>query len=86
MNDARVFRFPKNEHAREALAREIMILDLVRRYVEMPVPAFELYDGFVTYPLIPGSAFQQDDLLQQDEPTQDRLAEQIAAFLCQLHT
>ena len=40
VNDDLVFRFPKNDRARQALAQETRILDLVRRYVDMPLPVF----------------------------------------------
>ncbi len=86
VGDERVFRFPKNAQAQEALAREIKLLDLVRRYVTLPVPIFEPHDGFVSYRLIPGRALHRNDILQLDEHLQDRLAEQVAVFLRQLHT
>jgi aminoglycoside 2''-phosphotransferase len=86
INNERVFRFPKAEWAREDQRREVKILNLVREYVDMPVPAFDrIEDDFVTYPLIPGESLLQDDILRLDRRDQDRLAEQLANFLRQLH-
>jgi aminoglycoside 2''-phosphotransferase len=86
VNDELVFRFPKDAQARQTLAREARILDLVRAHVAMPVPCFEhREDDMVVYRLIPGDPLERDDILSQDEATQDRLAEQLAVFLRQLH-
>jgi aminoglycoside 2''-phosphotransferase len=87
VNDAIVFRFPKNAEAKRTLAAEAKVLDVVRRFVAMPVPRFEQCDGdCVAYQLIPGQALQRDDILRQEETAQDLLARQIAIFLQQLHT
>jgi aminoglycoside 2''-phosphotransferase len=87
VNDQLVFRFPKTDWARQALQHETKILTLVRRYLTLPVPIFEEQsDDFVMYRLLPGRALHQADILRQDERTQDRLAEQLATFLQQLHT
>jgi aminoglycoside 2''-phosphotransferase len=86
VNDELVFRFPKDAQARQALAREAQILDLVRTHVEMPVPHFEhREDDLVVYRLISGDPLERDDILIQDEATQERLAGQLATFLRQLH-
>jgi aminoglycoside 2''-phosphotransferase len=86
VNDELVFRFPKDERARAALVREAKALDLVRRYVTMPVPYFERQeDDFVMYRLVPGEPLYRHDILRQDERAQDQIAEQLATFLRQLH-
>ncbi len=86
VNDELVFRFPKDAQARQTLAREAQILDLVRAHVAMRVPFFEhREDDFVAYRLIPGDPLERDDIFGQDEATQNQIAEQLATFLRQLH-
>ena len=86
VNDELVFRFPKDEGARAALAREAKALELVRRYVATPVPYVERHaDDFVMYRLIPGEPLYRRTILSQDECAQERLAEELATFLRQLH-
>jgi aminoglycoside 2''-phosphotransferase len=87
VNDELVFRFPKNEQAKQALDREAQVLDLVRRHVSLPVPYFERQEeDFVMYRFLPGQPLYRHDLLRQDNNTQDQIAEQLATFLQQLHT
>lgn len=86
VNDEWVFRFPKNEEGKQAMAREAGILDLVQRHVDMPVPVFVCCtDDYAVYRFIPGLPLDRNTILRQDERTQDQLAEQLATFLCQLH-
>jgi len=87
INHDRVFRFPKTEWAKKALVEEARVLNLVRRYVDIQIPLFDRReDDFVTYRLIPGVPFLRDEVLRQDDDAQDRLAEQLATFLRQLHS
>jgi aminoglycoside 2''-phosphotransferase len=86
VNDEWVFRFPKNEAGKQVMAREAGILDLVRRHVDMPVPALEqITDDYAMVRFIPGLPLDRNTILGQDERTQDQLAEQLAVFLRQLH-
>jgi aminoglycoside 2''-phosphotransferase len=87
VNQKRVFRFAKDqEWIRDCLQREGHILRVVRKYVEMPVPVFDIQDvGCVSYQLIPGQGLTRTELLSQPEAVQDALAEQLALFLQQLH-
>ncbi|MCL5996948.1 MAG: phosphotransferase [Chloroflexi bacterium] len=81
-----VFRFPKDAAAARALMNEVKVIDLLRHHVDMPLPVFQLHDGpFVSYRFIPGEALHREDILQQDEGAQDRLAEQLGTFLYQMH-
>jgi aminoglycoside 2''-phosphotransferase len=81
-----VCRFAKDERGVQALAREARILELVRRHVDLPVPAFEHQEpDWVAYRLIPGRPLNRHDLLELPETQQIRLADQLAAFLQQLH-
>lgn len=81
-----VYRFARDEFAVGALQREKAILDLVRKHVSMPAPIFEqIAEDFVHYPFMAGEPFMRNDLLRLAEPEQDRIAEQMAVFLQQLH-
>ena len=69
-----VARFPKNDWARQRLAQEARILDLVRRHVSLPVPVFEHpADDFVMYRLLPGAALTQREILGQAERVQAQI-------------
>ncbi|MFL5655434.1 MAG: phosphotransferase family protein [Ktedonobacteraceae bacterium] len=86
VNDQLIARFPKDGHAKESLARESRILELVGARVEMPVPHFEYQaQDVVIYRMLAGEPLTREMLLRQDEARQDRLAEQLALFLSQLH-
>ena len=86
VNDELVFRFPKDQATRAALAREAKVLDLVRRYVSTPAPYFERQeDDFVMYRMIRGEPLYRHAILRQAEPVQEQLAGQLAVFLRQLH-
>jgi aminoglycoside 2''-phosphotransferase len=86
VNNEFVFRFAKNEAAQQSLAVEIKVLDLARNYLDMPIPFFEHREhDFVVYRMIPGEPLYRHNILRLDETIQDRLAEQLATFLRQLH-
>jgi aminoglycoside 2''-phosphotransferase len=86
LNDQFIARFPKDAHAQERLALESRILELVRGSVEMPVPQFEYQaEDVVIYRMLAGEPLTREVFLRQDEALQDRLAEQLALFLSQLH-
>ncbi len=80
-----VFRFPKDDYARDLLAREVQTLAAVRDRVDLAVPHFLLCGDGVRYRLLPGRPLYRHDLLRQDEATQQRIAGQLGAFLRQLH-
>lgn len=88
LNEELVFRFPKNDTwARELLRNEIRVIDLLSDYTNMHLPVFEhRFDDFVAYKFIPGTALQRNDILTLDDTAQDRIAEQLADFLRQMHT
>jgi aminoglycoside 2''-phosphotransferase len=87
VNEEMVFRFPKNDTwARQLLANEIRVIDLLRKYVDMPMPVFEhRAEQFVSYKYIPGNPLMRNDILSLDNTAQDQLAEQLATFLQQMH-
>jgi len=81
-----VYRFAKDTAGQSLLRHEATVLDVVRQYVELAVPAFEFVaDDFVTYPLIPGEPLLRDDILTWSVLEQDRLLGQLAQFLQQMH-
>jgi aminoglycoside 2''-phosphotransferase len=87
INDQLIARFPKNAQARERLARESRVLELVRERVEMPVPQYEYQaEDIVIYRMLTGEPLTREVIFRQDEAVQDVLAEQLALFLSQLHT
>jgi len=90
VNHERVFRFPKGDWGRIALAKETKILELASRWVDMPLPIFERYEDetgpFVAYKLIPGKPLYRNEILVQEGPVQNRLAGQLGTFLYQLHS
>jgi aminoglycoside 2''-phosphotransferase len=86
VNEEWVCRFAKDERGLQALAHEAQVLDLVRRHVALAVPAFEHQEpDFVAYRLIQGRPLYRHDLVELNDRQQDRLAEQLATFLRQLH-
>jgi aminoglycoside 2''-phosphotransferase len=86
VDDQWVFRFAKDERGKHALAHEARVLDIVRRYVDLAVPAFEYQEpDFVAYRLVAGLPLNRQDLVELDDRRQDRLAAQLATFLSQLH-
>lgn len=87
VNEEFVFRFPKNDTwAKELLANEIRVVNLVRKYIDMPIPMFEQpADDFVVYRFIRGKPLLRNDILSLNDAAQDRLAEQLATFLRQFH-
>ncbi len=87
VNGERVFRFAKNEPwMRNCLRKEIGVLKVVRQYVRMPVPLFDMEgEDFVSYRLLPGRGLARADLYRQPEAAQNSLAQTLAEFLAQLH-
>jgi aminoglycoside 2''-phosphotransferase len=87
INNELVCRFPKNEEAQASLLVEADILDLARKYLDMPVPLFEHREpDFVAYRMIQGEPLYRHDILGASQAVQNRYAEQLATFLRQLHS
>jgi aminoglycoside 2''-phosphotransferase len=81
VNGMRVFRFAKTDEGKATLARESRALDLIRRYVELPIPAYLHLDvDFAAYNLIPGEPLFRNDFLQQDAAVQSRIIAQLGTF------
>ncbi|MEM7531497.1 MAG: phosphotransferase [Chloroflexota bacterium] len=87
VNAERVFRFPRNdEWAMDLLRHEMRVLDLLRKHMTLSIPDCDIVtDDFVSYPLVQGDPCYRWDLLRLPDYQQDRLAEQLAEFLTQMH-
>ncbi|MEZ4659709.1 MAG: phosphotransferase [Caldilineaceae bacterium] len=87
VNRARVFRFPRAEWGVELLRNEMNALDLVRKYVDMPIPNWDYRsDEMISYPFIAGDPLLTDDILRMSEREKDAVADKLAIFLKQMHT
>ena len=88
LNEERVFRFAKdNDSAKKILMHEILIVKLIAPFVEVTVPDFDLIeDDFVSYRFIPGKPLLRNDIVILNHSEQDKLAQQLAQFLKDLHT
>lgn len=81
-----VFRFARDDHSRQDLARERAVLELIRPRLGVSVPDFTpLSDDGVVYPLIEGTPLYRHDLLRLDGAAQDAFAKELASFLHMLH-
>ena len=86
VNDDLVFRFAKNEHAKTLLAYETQLLQVIERYVTVPVPHIEYCtETYMHYRFVPGIPLYRHTLLRADTAMQDLLAHELATFLQQLH-
>ncbi len=87
LDNAWVCRFPRTAESRARLAEEARLLEVVRRHVRWPVPAFITGEelDFVAYPLLPGRPLYRHDLLRLPDAAQERFAADLAGFLNQLH-
>ncbi len=94
VNERLIFRFPKYVHGIETLRRETYILKRIRGRTTLPVPnpIFSHFDPpilgqvFMGYPRLPGEPLFREILqLIEDETTLERLAQQLANFMLELH-
>ncbi|HWK68525.1 MAG TPA: aminoglycoside phosphotransferase family protein [Rhizobiaceae bacterium] len=86
-----IFKFPRNDAAREALEREAAILATVRPAVTMPVPDITLHGGHGGSPLfsrhrkLRGEHLVTEQYRRLPEEAKDRLAARMAQFYAELH-
>jgi aminoglycoside 2''-phosphotransferase len=86
-----VFRFPLVDAARETLRKEISLLPGVRTALTAEVPRFEYVGGapespvFVGYRKLRGDALTNQEFEELDPARQERVLEQLATFLRELH-
>src|SRR5215204_5962208 len=83
VNEDLVFRFPRNsDWGKKLFANEIKIIELARKYVEIPMPQFEYKsDDLTVYRYIRGIALRRDDILKLTAREQLRIARELALFL-----
>lgn len=87
VNEDLVFRFPKNnDWGKKLLTNETKIIELARRYVEIPLPQFEYKsEDLVVYRFIRGNALRREDILKLSEKEQSQISAHLAEFLRQFH-
>lgn len=87
VNQELVCRFAREDWGKEILAREIKILKIVKRYVDIPIPKLEhIEEGFITYRYIKGEPLSRNSLLKLSNKAQERVIGQFSKFLQQLHS
>ncbi|NMG19944.1 hypothetical protein DP116_10915 [Brasilonema bromeliae SPC951] len=87
VNHDLVCRFAKDDWGKEVLSHEVMVLEVVRNYVDLRVPHFEHQEvGFVSYRFIKGEPLSRNTLLKLSEASQARIISQLARFHQQLHS
>lgn len=86
VNDRYVFRFPKNDAAREALAQEARVFAVAPEHVDLPLPETRYFppDGMLQIK-IDGDPLDRHELMRQPTERQERLVAELARFLYQLH-
>ena len=88
LDNALVFRAPKAQTYRDALANEVRLLRHLRPRVGVGIPdyTYESPDGsFAGYPLLAGRELDVTAFGRLSETQKERLAEQLARFLTALH-
>lgn len=85
INEDLVFRFPRNtDWGVKLFTNEIKIIELARKYVEIPLPQFEYKsDDLAVYRYIKGDALRREDILKLTKKEQNKIIHQIAVFLKQ---
>jgi aminoglycoside 2''-phosphotransferase len=87
INDSEVFRFAKHDFSRSLLRNEFKVLQIVKEFVEIPVPNLEIIDeGVSKYSFIKGKPIFRSNILNLREHHQHQIAEQLGTFLSQLHS
>ncbi|GET37686.1 phosphotransferase family protein [Microseira wollei] len=82
-----VCRFPKTKWAKENLAIEVKILQVVQPFIDLPIPQLHhVEEDFVSYPFIDGEALSRNKLLRLDSSTQEKAIAQLGEFYQQLHS
>jgi aminoglycoside 2''-phosphotransferase len=87
VNHELVCRFVKEDWGKEILSHEAKVLEVVQRYIDLPVPRFEhLETDFVTYRYLKGEPLSRNTLLKLSETVQARVISQLATYHQQLHS
>ena len=86
--DGLIFKFARNQRARERLRREVALLTFLRPRITMPLPQPVLFDGdepFSQHRKIPGDKLAADDYLMLGEGSRNALATRMAQLYAELH-
>jgi aminoglycoside 2''-phosphotransferase len=91
LNDRYVFRFAKRHETGTDFAKERAVLPIVAERTTLALPHFE-FEGvqanglpFVAYPVLPGEPLPEDSTTALPERARERVAEQLARFMDELH-
>ena len=87
-HDGLIFKFARNDRARERLRREVALLTHLRPRITMPLPQPVLFDGeepFTEHRKIPGEKLLADDYLMLGEGARNALATRMAQLYAELH-
>ena len=88
LDETLVFRAPKAEAYRGALANEARLLRYLRPRVDVGIPdyVYESADGtFAGYPLLAGRELDAATFARLSDTERERIAEQLATFLTAVH-
>lgn len=86
VNDNTAFRFAKDAYGQRVLAIEVRLLELIHPHVTLAIPQpFYTGPAAIAYALLPGEALLRTRLDALDEQAKQRVADQLATFLRQLH-
>ncbi len=87
VNENLVFRFPRNsDWGVKLFTNEIKVIELARKYVEIPLPQFEYKsEDLAVYRYIKGDALRREDIFKLTEHEQNKIARGLAVFLKQFH-
>ena len=86
-----IFKFPKNDLARQALKKEAILLAVIQPRIRMRVPEMQLHEEgkgeifFSIHKKIPGEALEREKYHALSEAAKNKLAKKIAQFYLQLH-
>ncbi|MBH8555658.1 phosphotransferase [Nostocaceae cyanobacterium CENA357] len=87
VNHQLVCRFAKEDWGKQVLSHEAKVLEVVQRYIDLPIPRFEhLEEAFVTYRYLKGEPLSRNTLLKLSKTAQTRIISQLATFHRQLHS
>lgn len=86
VNEELVCRFPKRHWGADMLMHEARVLDLVKRHVDLMVPAYEHIErDFVSYPYVPGEPLTHFELLHMSDQDRERVVAQLGRYVRALH-
>lgn len=86
VNDQWVFRFARSKAAEADLDLEAKVLSVMKNYVDLPIPESDSpRPGLMRQRKIAGQSLDRHTLLRQPVDVQERLVEEFAHFLFQIH-